>query len=243
MTVILPQVPRSMHDTVRTHRFPTLYLLHGMSDNHTAWLRRTSIERYVAPLRLAVVMPDLHRSHCMDMASGSKYWTFLSEELPAIARSFFPLSEGRQDNFAAGLSSGGYGAFKLALTYPERYAAAASLSGVLDLVGSLEEPDEDESPHERRAIFGDPHAIAGSADDLFHLARRVATSGTVQPRLYQGCGIDDGQYEQNRRSRDYFLSLGLDLTYHEGPGEHGWTYWDQHIQHVLAWLDVERILL
>ena len=33
----------------------------------------------------------------------------------------------------AGLSMGGYGALKLALTHPERYAAAASLSGALDL--------------------------------------------------------------------------------------------------------------
>lgn len=35
----------------------TLYLLHGMSDDHTAWLRRSSIERYVEDAPLAVVTP------------------------------------------------------------------------------------------------------------------------------------------------------------------------------------------
>ena len=31
---------------------------------------------------------------------------------------------------------GGYRAFKLALSYPERYAAAASLSGAVDIAGA-----------------------------------------------------------------------------------------------------------
>ena len=35
----------------------TLYLLHGLSDDHTIWQRRTSIERYAAKYDLAVVMP------------------------------------------------------------------------------------------------------------------------------------------------------------------------------------------
>ena len=34
------------------------YLLHGLSDDHTIWMRRTSIERYVEGLPLVVVMPD-----------------------------------------------------------------------------------------------------------------------------------------------------------------------------------------
>ena len=67
------------------------------------------------------------------MEYGKKYWTFVSDELPQIARSFFHLSDKREDNFVAGLSMGGYGAFKLALNHPDRFAAAASLSGALDI--------------------------------------------------------------------------------------------------------------
>src|SRR5262245_37712214 len=63
--------------------YQTLYLLHGLSDDHTIWLRRTSIERYAAAKNLAVVMPAVARSFYQDMASGAKYWTFVSEELPA----------------------------------------------------------------------------------------------------------------------------------------------------------------
>ena len=38
--------------------FPVFYLLHGLSDDHTTWVRRTSIERYVAGVPMIVVMPE-----------------------------------------------------------------------------------------------------------------------------------------------------------------------------------------
>ncbi len=110
---------------------PVLYLLHGLSDDDTIWLRRTSIERYVSSLGLAVVMPQVHRSFYTDEVYGEKFWTFVSEELPAVVQSFFRVSSAPQDTYVAGLSMGGYGAFKLALRHPDRFAAAASLSGAL----------------------------------------------------------------------------------------------------------------
>jgi putative tributyrin esterase len=88
-------------------KYPTLFLLHGFSDDHTIWQRRTSIERYAMPLGLAVVMPAVNRSFYTDMVSGYDYWSFISEEVPTVARSFFPLSDLREDNFVAGNSMGG----------------------------------------------------------------------------------------------------------------------------------------
>ena len=100
MDVILPQAPPGTRARGR-RLFPTLYLLHGLSDDHTIWQRRTSIERYVADLPLAVVMPAVGRSFYTDMAHGLRYWTFVSEELPALCRSFFPLSARREDTFVS----------------------------------------------------------------------------------------------------------------------------------------------
>src|SRR5262245_15620624 len=147
MHVLLPQRPLAETQSKPRKKFRTLYLLHGRSDDHTAWQRFTSIERYVEGLNLSVVMPAVHRSFYNDMFYGGKYWQFISEEVPAIARDIFPLSADRKDNFAAGLSMGGYGAFKLALTHPDRFAAAASLSGGLDIVESVrvDNPRNDKS--------------------------------------------------------------------------------------------------
>lgn len=234
MHVILPQ-PAQGEIGVRSRavadRHPTLFLLHGMSDDHTIWLRRTSIERYVSALGLAVVMPAVHRSFYTDQAHGYNYWTFVSEELPAIARSFFPLSNRREDTFVAGLSMGGYGAFKLALRRPDLFSAAASLSGALNIARRADEP----SP-EFIDTFGDAKTVRGSDNDLLHLADDLAASDGAKPLLYQCCGTEDFLYDDNQTFRRHAESLGLPLTYEEGPGTHEWGYWDASIQRVLNWL-------
>ncbi len=236
MDVILPEPkPRTVADCPsRPALLPCLWLLHGLSDDHTIWQRRTSIERYVDGLELAVVMPAVARSFYTDMRHGGRYWSFVSEEVPAVARSLFPLSPLREHNFAAGLSMGGYGAFKLALRHPERYAAAASLSGALDLAGRAAGPD---MSADMRLIFGDPPAVAGSDDDLLALAGRVAgMADALHPQLFQWCGTDDSLYAENQTFRDHAQKLGLPLTYTESPGGHSWSCWDLQIQHVLSWL-------
>ena len=69
-------------------KYPTLWLLHGATDDQTTWQRRTSIERYVAPLGLAVVMPSAHLSSYTDMAHGGAFYTYIVEELPVLMRQF-----------------------------------------------------------------------------------------------------------------------------------------------------------
>jgi len=242
MCVVLPQAAKGqigMASRAAGAKSPTLYLLHGLSDDHTIWQRRTSIERYAAPLGLAVVMPAVGRSFYADMARGPRYWTFVSEEVPAVARSLFGLSAARDETFVAGLSMGGYGAFKLALACPDRFAAAASLSGALDVVSRARQA-EGEWLAELADIFGDLDALPGSDNDLMHLADRLAASGAARPALYQWCGTEDGLYADNLRFRDHARRLGLDLEYAEGPGGHTWDLWDRQIQRVLEWLPLAK---
>ncbi|HOB19184.1 MAG TPA: alpha/beta hydrolase family protein [Candidatus Atribacteria bacterium] len=235
MNVILPQDPRARQEPGSSNgRYKTLWLLHGLSDDHTIWMRRTSIERYADAKGLAVVMPAVNRSFYTDMARGLKYFTFVSEELPRIARSFFPLSDRREDNFVAGLSMGGYGAFKLALSFPDRYAAGASLSGAVDIAEVVSRLDNGEMAN----IFGDTSKVKGTEHDLFYLAEKVAASKGPKPRLYQCCGTEDFLYASNIKFRDFVSRLDLDYTYEEGPGVHEWGYWDKMIQRVLDWLNV-----
>ncbi|MGB8982325.1 MAG: alpha/beta hydrolase family protein [Anaerolineales bacterium] len=242
LQVILPQRRLADMRNKRPPKYRTLYLLHGHSDDHTAWQRWTSIERYVEGLNLAVVMPAANLSFYTDMVQGGKYMQFISEEVPAVVRDLFPLSVARKDNFVAGLSMGGYGAFKLALTYPDRYAAAASLSGAVDIrevVKAHGDPDDKVWLAQMRSVFGDLSKVPGSKHDLFALARKIA-KGPVKPRLYQCCGTEDFLYADNIRFRDAVRKLPLDLTYEEGPGEHNWAYWDVMIQKVLAWMFPHR---
>ena len=217
---------------------PTLYLLHGLGDNSSTWTRQTSIERYVWKRNLAVVMPEVHRSFYADMIRGNNYWTFVSEELPAICRRMFPLSDKREDNFVAGLSMGGYGAFKLALSHPERYCAGASLSGALDRAQRMETSEK--MVEEFKNVFGESEDYQGSCNDLLHLAEQLAKSDQPRPALYQCCGTADFVYPENQSFLAHLRRLGLAHDYHEHPGrEHDWGYWDEMIQDVIEWLPLK----
>lgn len=239
MTVILPENTTSqigMQNKTTGEKHQTLYLLHGLSDDDSIWSRRTSLERYAAPLGLAIVMPQVDRSFYTDMKYGNKYWTFLTEELPAAARSFFPLSDKREDNFVAGLSMGGYGAFKWALNKPQHFAAAASLSGSLDMVNRVKEAGAEDPLFS--LIFG-ADSIEGTNKDLFTLIKK--TSGAeVKPQLYQWCGTEDFLYEDNQRFQELCAEEKYPLTSTFSKGDHEWGCWDDKIQEVLAWLPLRE---
>ena len=239
MTVLLPQ-PASAQVGVAGRAGdappPVLYLLHGLTDDDTAWTRFTSIERYAAERAMAVVMPQVHRSFYADEAYGMRFWTFLSDELPHVVQRFFRVSARREDTFVAGLSMGGYGAMRWALRQPERFAAAASLSGALDAAYIQ---DMDMRPHMReltRRVFAD-RTVRDSDEDLLHLVA-VAEPGRL-PRLVLRCGTEDHTLAQNRRFVAACRARGVALDAAFGPGAHEWSYWDAQIPDVLAVLRPE----
>ncbi|MFG3701314.1 alpha/beta hydrolase [Micromonospora sp. NPDC047620] len=235
MTVLLPQRTSSqigMAGSAPDGDPPVLYLLHGLSDDDTIWLRRTSIERYVAPLGLAVVMPQVGRSFYSDEEHGNRYWTFLSEELPGLCHQFFRLSARREDTFVAGLSMGGYGALKWALRDPGWFAAAASLSGALDVAGRRHDPVHPIDAQVWHTVFGE-RAVTGSDDDILALLDKAAND---LPALYVACGTEDFLYEDNQTFVAAARERGVPLTVDFSPGAHDWAYWDAKIQDVLAWL-------
>jgi putative tributyrin esterase len=209
---------------------PLLYLLHGLTDDDTAWTRFTSIERYATEKGLAVVMPQVHRSFYADEAYGLRFWTFLSEELPRLVHRFFRVSGKPEETYVAGLSMGGYGAFKWALRQPERFAAAASLSGAVDLA-YLQEYDD--RPHMRallQRVFAG-RSVEGTGDDLLHLLRTADPSRL--PRLMLRCGTDDRLVSQNERFVQVCEDAKVPLDAAFTPGDHEWAYWDSEIRTVL----------
>jgi len=235
MNVVLPERGEGRTGVPGAGRVPTLYLLHGMSDDHTIWERRTSIERYASEKSVAVVMPTTHLGWYTDMYRGYDYFTFIARELPEICRAMFPMLSGdRRDTWAAGLSMGGYGALKMGLRAGGAFSRVASLSGGLDVCDIVRNADA-ESARYWENVFGPAEKVEGSFDDLFQAAEDMKDS-PCRPDVYMWCGTEDFLYRQNVRMRDHLRRLGYSLTYEESPGDHQWKYWDEKIETVLEWL-------
>ena len=234
MNILLPEHPDAWNEPPAV-----LYLLHGLTDDHTIWTRRTSIERYASNYPLVVVMPNVHNSFYCDMAHGLDYWTFISEELPSFIKRWFNVSHDPKKTFVAGLSMGGFGAMKLALGCPGQYAAAASIAGALDLAAHTDDEWDETRDRIFKAIFGNVQTIPGSENDLIH---RLDKLDTVPGTKFYACvGTNDYLYQDSLHFRDKAMETGLDLTFEEAPGEHDWDFADTYIQHVLEWLPVKKL--
>ncbi|MDD6041099.1 MAG: alpha/beta hydrolase family protein [Clostridia bacterium] len=220
---------------------PVLYLLHGLSDDHTMWMRQTMVEQFARQYRLCIVMPAANRSFYMDMAHGAKYDTFIAEELPRVIETYFPVGRKREHRFAAGLSMGGYGAMKLGLTRPGRYAAVASLSGALDMLGNYERRKEINPDYlaEMDDIYGSEKQLKNGKGNLNRLADKLAKTPEKAPKMYVACGTEDFLFAANEGFHARYGKV-FDMEYHTEPGIHNWPFWNRHIERVLAWLPLEK---
>ena len=72
---------------------PVVYLLHGAYGDNNSWMRFSSVERYAQAHGCIAVMAGVENSFYQDMAHGSQYFTFMTEELPAYITNIFPASK------------------------------------------------------------------------------------------------------------------------------------------------------
>ncbi len=166
MTVILPDEGSGP--------FPVLYLLGGLSDDDSSWTRRTSLERYLAGVPLIVVMPNGCRGWYTNAANppGRNYQDHILNDVIGLVDRMFPTIRQRHGRGIGGQSMGGYGAFKLALQFPDLFCSAHSHSGVV--MGPFWKPEQRPEKAERHAaefsaIFGGQRE--GTTKDPAHLAK------------------------------------------------------------------------
>lgn len=210
--------------------WPTLYLLHGLTDCADTWLSRTSLERYCDDHAMAVVLPTAQRSFYCDMTYGDAFFTHVAEEIPAVCESLLPLAREGAHRYIAGNSMGGYGAMKIALKHPGKFSKVATLSGALDINGMIR--DFPEYQHDWLLCFGGSHA--GAEEDVLELLPKTK----ILPQIYHYCGSDDFLAEGNHRFCKLCEQLHIPLTSTwEDAGVHGWPFWDPQIEKVLDWLE------
>ena len=134
---------------------PVLYLLHGMGGNHNSWAFRTNIQRLLRKTNLIVIMPNSENGWYTNTKYGVRYYDAIAKELPQVMQRFFPsMTKKRKKTFIAGLSMGGYGSFKIALT-TNNFACAGSFSGALGLSTEMIRDDTIESKEYWQGVLGE----------------------------------------------------------------------------------------
>lgn len=222
LEVVLPDYGR-MKDA------PVIYLLHGLSGNCSDWSRFTAVEQYVAKKGAAVIMPEVQRSFYADMALGIDYFSYVLEELPQICSRLFGLSLRREKNYIMGLSMGGYGALKCALSAPKRYVGCAAFSAAIE-IEPLIASASGRMARELQAILGPEGKIPPEADPYALLNRR---KGAQLPRFFVTCGEQDALYQENVRFVKALEERGADVRFEHWEGDHRWEVWDKSVEMAL----------
>ena len=218
--VVLPEYPAQPQNT--------LILLHGLSGACDTWNRRTSIERYGQKHNLAVIMPEVQRSWYTDMVYGLPYFTFITDELPRLAANMLRVPVDLAHLYVGGLSMGGYGALKCALTYPERYAGCISLSARCSVQNKLKLIENDPGQiREWQAILGEDLTVKPE-NDLYSLLARIQKPA-ASPRFYVACGTEDFLYSESVEMAAALQQTFDHVEYEEWPGVHDWVFWDAAI--------------
>jgi len=133
-------VPPDYATSGASRRYPVLYLLHGATDNGTAWTTKGAAQNITSNASLITVMPNadpfgFYTNWVVPGNSTPQNWrTYHMEQLvPWIDLNLRTVAK-KQGRAIAGLSMGGYGAIHYAEFYPDNFIYATSFSGAVDLL-------------------------------------------------------------------------------------------------------------
>lgn len=234
LTLIVPDSIRIGTQPVSKRK--CLYLLHGLSDDSTACLRLSKAELYAMETGVVVIMPSAGRSMYCDGVNGQNYFTHVADEIPEYLKLVLGLSRKREDNYIAGISMGGMGASRIALTYPERFTAVGLFSGLLDVRMMMPFITE-----EQKKEF--PFLISAANEmDTTPLNPINLLDGKKQQglKIIVRCGQQDDLFAMSQAFHAKAVSLGLDATGVFEEGAHEWRLWDRYIEDFILMMAKEN---
>ena len=235
VNVIYPDAFEIDDNQVDDRDIPVLYLLHGSGGNENSFQKRTDIERLLRHTNLIVVMPSTDLAWYTDTAYDLPYFRSIAEELPQVLQRFFPnMTKNREKTFIAGVSMGGYGAYKIALS-TNHFSHAAAFSGAL----KLNHPDL--LSKEREAYWSGIFGGVSEENLRPHLLTRLAAKSDKQTEFFAWCGYEDFLYPTNEEAVADLRKEGLLIDYRTSHGSHDWYYWNQQLEAVLEWLPIDYV--
>lgn len=227
----------------RATPLPVVYLLHGYGGGAGDWLGGGRAEATADALfsepdarPMLLVMPGASNSWYVNSPKYGAWETALTADLmPAIDR-LYPVREGRDQRFVAGLSMGGYGALRLAAHRPDLFRAAAAFSPAIfeDVRSAADFPSFQLKFF--AGAFGDPlDVVRFNAANVFAPLKTIPsdlpTDFYVMTGDHDGLGLWDGALRFFRAAR----AAGHTVQLRVHDGDHEWRLWRDELAPALRW--------
>ena len=209
-------------------KLPVVYLLHGGGGNFRDWSNYSDAAK-VAERGLILVMPEGDDSYYVNarMRPQDRYEDYIVDDLIADVESKLPVATGRANRAIAGVSMGGYGAVKLALSHPDLFAFAAGISPAVDVPSRPFSIKRIQQWRHYASIFGSWGTVTRRNGDPFVLARSADPAQT--PYLFLTCGEQEGLLPANRNFAALLEHRHFRYEFHVVQGGHDWNQWDKQL--------------
>lgn len=215
----------------------TLLLLHGYTGAAENWVPEYLTEKY----NFAIVMPSGENSFWLDReATGSKFCTFVGQELIGCLRRTFSLATRREETYVMGLSMGGFGALHTGFAWPENFGKVCAMSPAM-IVHDVAKMKPGDGTHLAnyayyRECFGDPEKVLESDANPETLVLRCLAEGKPLPEIHMCCGTEDFLLEGVRQTDQFLTAHGVPHIYFEAPGAHTMEFWQTHMMRMIEWM-------
>lgn len=212
-------------------KLPTVYLLHGGGGGFRDWTNYSDVAQF-AEHGFLLVMPQGDSSYYVNSATEplERYEDYIVKDLIADVQSRFPVADGRSNRAIVGVSMGGFGAIKLALSHPDLFAFAAGISPAIDVPSRPYSEKRDSQWKHHSAIFGPWGSQTRRDNDPFVLARSVKPAD--MPYIYLSCGDQEGLLPSNKQFGALLEKRGFRYEFHVEKGGHDWNQWNAHLREV-----------
>ena len=181
---------------------------------------------------LIIVTPQAVNSWYVNSATNpaDRYADYIADDLIAEIDGHYRTIASSHQRAVAGLSMGGYGALLLTLRHPDLFGFAGSISGAFAGPSGIEHVLPELKPSTDEA-FGPPGSATRKENDLDTLIEGADPAKT--PYMFLECGTSDPLLPSDRHVVAELSARGFTYEYHELPGAHTWSFWDNSVPPLL----------
>ena len=220
--------------------FPVLYLLHGLTDTHTAWRDKGDVADIATEIissgqaqEMIIVMPDAGTTY--DGYFNCEGWLyedfFFDEFIPHIESSFRVIPD-RQHRAIAGLSMGGGGTVGYAIRHSSMFSTAYAMSA---LMGMVENSWISRNADSRRQVFVSS-AVQYNNIEAVRNATADKCRELASVRWFIDVGDDDFLFDNNMDFIKEMRHKRIPYQLRVRDGGHTWQYWKEALYIALPFI-------